>query len=68
MLICGIAEAARIPKRSVKIHPELYSRMVAAGLTPNYPRLKAAKGPCWTSYLVFATLVFNVALNNSFAL
>jgi len=30
---------------------------MAAGLTPDYPRPKAAKGLCWTSYLVFASLV-----------
>ena len=48
---------AVMPKRSAKIHPDLYDRMVAAGVTPDYPRPKAAKGQCWTSYLVFASMV-----------
>jgi len=47
---------AVMPKRATKIHPNLYDRMLAAGVTPNYPRPEPANGLCWTSYLMFACL------------
>jgi Zn-dependent protease with chaperone function len=53
---------AVMPKRSAKIHPDLYDRMTAAGLTPDYPRPKPAKSQCWTSYLVFASLFITPVL------
>ena len=44
---------AVMPRRSAKIHPDLYDRMTAAGVTPDYPKPKPAKGQSWTSYLMF---------------
>jgi Zn-dependent protease with chaperone function len=47
---------AVMPWRSTKIHPDLYDRMLAAGVTPDYPKPKPAKSHCWTSFVMFACL------------
>lgn len=47
---------SRIPavqrKSSVLTHPDLYDRMVAAGLTPDYPRPAAPAKQGWTSLVM----------------
>jgi Zn-dependent protease with chaperone function len=52
---------AVMPRRSNKIHPDLYDRMLAAGVTPDFPKPAPAKGLSWISYLllvgVFVLLV-----------
>ncbi len=40
---------AVLRKSSAHAHPDLYDRMVAAGLTPDYPRPAAPSGQGWTS-------------------
>ncbi|HEU5396879.1 MAG TPA: M56 family metallopeptidase [Verrucomicrobiae bacterium] len=45
------------PRRSNKVHPDLYDRMLAAGVTPDFPKPLPPKGRCWTSYLVMACFV-----------
>jgi len=47
---------AVMPLRSNKIHPDLYDRMIAAGVTPDFPKPAPAKGLSWTSYLLPAGL------------
>jgi Zn-dependent protease with chaperone function len=47
---------AVMPYRSKRIHPDLYDRMITAGVTPDFPKPKAAKGQCWTSHLMLANL------------
>jgi Zn-dependent protease with chaperone function len=53
---------AVMPKRASKIHPDLYARILAAGVTPSYPKPKPAKGQCWTSYLMLACLILIPAM------
>jgi Zn-dependent protease with chaperone function len=47
---------AVMPRRSNKIHPDLYDRMLAAGVTPDFPKPAPAKGLSWPSCLVLASL------------
>jgi Zn-dependent protease with chaperone function len=47
---------AVMPRQSNKIHPDLYDRMLAAGVTPDFPKPAPAKGLSWSSYLVLAGL------------
>ena len=53
---------AVMPRRSNKIHPDLYDRMLAAGVTPDFPKPAPAKGLSWLSYLVLAGLFVLPAL------
>ena len=52
---------AVMPRRSIKIHPDLYDRMLAAGVTPDFPKPAPAKGLSWTSYVLSAGLVIGLA-------
>lgn len=47
---------AVMPRRSGKVHPDLYDRMVAAGVTPDFPKPLSPNRQSWTSYLMFAGL------------
>ena len=47
---------AVMPRRSNKIHPDLYDRMLAAGVTPDFPKPAPSKSLSWLSYLVLAGL------------
>ena len=47
---------AVMPSRSTKIHPDLYDRMVAAGVTPDFPKPAPPSRLSWTSYVVVAGL------------
>ncbi|HEU6449093.1 MAG TPA: M56 family metallopeptidase [Verrucomicrobiae bacterium] len=40
------------PLRTPKIHPDLYDRMVAAGVKPDFPKPLPPKSQCWTSRLL----------------
>ncbi len=40
-----------------KLHPHLYDRLIAAGLTPDFPRPKAPDEIPWTTGLVLLTLI-----------
>jgi Zn-dependent protease with chaperone function len=51
------AMPAVMPRRSIKIHPDLYDRMLAAGVTPDFPKPAPAKGLSWTSFALSAALV-----------
>jgi len=42
---------------SNKVHPNLYDRMLAAGVTPDYPKPLPAYGQCWTCYLMMVCLI-----------
>lgn len=48
---------AVMPRRSGKVHPDLYDRITAAGVTPDFPKPLPAKGQCWTSRLTLITLI-----------
>jgi Zn-dependent protease with chaperone function len=48
---------AVMPRRAHKIHPDLYDRMLAAGVTPDFPRPAPPKGICWTTYLALSGLL-----------
>jgi Zn-dependent protease with chaperone function len=43
---------AVMPLRSRKVHPDLYDRMLAAGVTPDFPRPLPADKQSWTSKFV----------------
>jgi Zn-dependent protease with chaperone function len=47
---------AVMPRRSNKIHPDLYDRMTAAGVTPDFPKPAPPSRLSWTSYVVLAGL------------
>ena len=49
---------AVMPRRANKIHPDLYDRMLAAGITPDFPKPAPAKSLSWTCVLVVAGLLF----------
>ncbi len=45
------------PKSKFQSHPDLYDRMVAAGVTPDYPRPKAPSTSGWTSVVTIMACV-----------
>lgn len=45
---------AVMPRRSNKAHPDLYDRMLAAGVTPDFPKPLPADRQSWTSKFVVA--------------
>lgn len=45
-----------------KVHPDLYDRMVAAGVTPDFPKPARAKRQSWTSLLMLFCLIATVLL------
>lgn len=45
---------AVMPRRSSKIHPDLYDRMTTAGVTPDFPKPLPPRGMNWTTYLMLA--------------
>ena len=47
---------AVMPRRSGKIHPDLYDRMLAAGVTPDFPKPPPPSRLSWTSYVALAGL------------
>lgn len=49
-------------------HPHLYDRMIAAGLTPDYPRPRKAKAMTWIGFLyaVGVGLLFAVVMGRQF--
>ena len=47
---------AVMPRRSNKIHPDLYDRLTAAGVTPDFPKPAPPDRLSWTSYVVLAGL------------
>jgi Zn-dependent protease with chaperone function len=51
---------AVMPKRARMPHPDLYDRMLAAGVTPDFPRPKPPAARAWTGRLL--TGIFVVAL------
>ena len=48
---------AVLPRRAHRIHPDLYDRMLAAGVTPDFPKPAPAKSLSWSSYLAAAGLL-----------
>ena len=48
---------AVMPRRANKIHPDLYDRMLASGVTPEFPKPAPAKGLSWTSYVLLAGII-----------
>ena len=44
------------PSRANKTHPDLYDRMLAAGVTPDFPKPKPARSLNWINCLVLAGL------------
>lgn len=47
-----------------RIHPDLYDRMTASGITPDYPRPRAPKARSWTTYAMgFVTVIMLVLAN-----
>lgn len=53
-------EANRMPAvmRGKQIHPNLYDRMIAAGLTPDYPRPEPPARFHWTAFIALMPCVF----------
>ena len=49
---------AVMPRRSVKVHPDLYDRMMDAGVTPDFPKPLPPKRQSWTSFFVWGCIVF----------
>ena len=49
---------AVMPRRAHKIHPDLYDRMLAAGVTPDFPKPAPAKSLSWPSVLAVVCLLF----------
>lgn len=47
---------AVMSRRATKIHPDLYDRMLSAGVTPGFPKPVPAKGQGWTSIVTFVSL------------
>ena len=47
---------AVMPSRANKTHPDLYDRMLAAGVTPDFPKPKPARSLNWINCLVLAGL------------
>ena len=41
-------------------HPDLYDRMLAAGVTPGYQRPRPPRGSSWTTFLLLAVLVLQI--------
>jgi Zn-dependent protease with chaperone function len=48
---------AVMPRRTTKVHPNLYDRMMAAGVTPDFPKPLPPRRQSWTSYLMCAGTV-----------
>jgi Zn-dependent protease with chaperone function len=40
-----------------RTHPHLYDRLLAAGITPDFPKPPPPKRQCWTSYLLLSGLL-----------
>lgn len=54
---------AVMPKRSNKIHPDLYDRMTAAGVTPDFPKPAPAKSVSWTTrFLIVCFFAVPIAI------
>jgi Zn-dependent protease with chaperone function len=53
---------ATMPGKRRMIHPDLYDRMTAAGITPGYPRPRAPHARSWTSYVLWAITFLLVLL------
>jgi Zn-dependent protease with chaperone function len=49
---------AVMPRRSGKVHPDLYDRMIAAGVTPDFPKPEPPSRRAWTSYVLWGSLIF----------
>lgn len=45
-----------------RVHPDLYDRMIAAGVTPDYPRPPAPTQRRWLVALVVVPVVFGIAI------
>jgi hypothetical protein len=45
-----------------QVHPHLYDRLLAAGVTPDYPRPKPPTSLHWTTGLMYAVLVILVVV------
>lgn len=48
---------AVMPRRSTKVHPDLYDRMIAAGVTPDFAKPLPPSRQSWTSRLVWVCTV-----------
>jgi Zn-dependent protease with chaperone function len=53
---------ATMPGKRRAIHPDLYDRMSAAGITPGYARPPAPRARSWTSYVVWGTTLLLAVL------
>jgi len=53
---------AVMPGKRRMIHPDLYDRMTAAGMTPEYPRPRAPRSRSWNTYLIGAIAVLLAVL------
>ncbi len=53
---------AVMPRRSAKIHPNLYDRMTAAGVTPDFPKPLPPNRYQWTDLLLLLFLVLALIL------
>jgi Zn-dependent protease with chaperone function len=48
---------AVVPRRAARVHPGLYDRMTASGVTPDFPKPLPAKRFMWTDLLLLLFLV-----------
>jgi len=56
---------AVMPKRSRLPHPDLYDRMLAAGVTPAYDRPRSPSRVSWTTFLLSTVLGMLIVVNFS---
>ena len=49
---------AVMSRRTTKIHPNLYDRMMAAGVTPDFPKPLPPQRQSWTSSLMYVCIFF----------
>ncbi len=63
--LAKLHEDALVPAvlaKSQETHPHLYDRLVAAGVTPDYPRPAPADAMAWPGYLCSGALGIFVAI------
>jgi Zn-dependent protease with chaperone function len=56
---------AVMPKRSARTHPDLYDRILAAGVTPSYQRPGRPRKMSWTSFFFALPIAAQIVTTNS---
>jgi Zn-dependent protease with chaperone function len=53
---------AVMPKRNSLVHPDLYDRMLAVGVTPAYERPKPPRRAAWTPLFLYGLFIFQLII------